>query len=383
MISRTRSLLTATASALVILAAAPASAATELDLQGVVGYDSNVFNLNDSIGERDGLFTDLEAGFSAERGWLGGTAGFDLGLAARLFESSMNDGDETKYFVRLRGDSGGKRKDRAFEWALRYRVQDSTYVSRSTGVVATDDGTPAGNEIGDRFDSSIGDLRGAWILPGGAFIEGVIETKDYRKDYAALGLDRLDYNQYEVAPGYESGGRRTDTFRIRLPLALRQYRDRRISDASGNPVPGTDLEYTYYGIDARYEHEFSRASALEFSGGYEIRTDNSVGYRDRKRWNTGVEWVYRPAAKTRVSGGLEWYSRVFDRPVTGDPTIVDETPEKEGYTLQAKYAAPFPGVEIKDFSLLAEGRWESFDNSNNVIFSYDRLEVFAGIRKKF
>lgn len=378
MMSRIRSLLTAAASALVILAAAPASAATELDLQGVVGYDSNVFNLNDSIGERDGLFTDLEAGFSAERDWLGGTAGFDLGLAARLFESSMSDGDETKYFVRLRGDSGGKRKDRAFEWALRYRVQDSTYVSRSTGVVATDG---LGNEIGDRFDSSIGDLRGAWNLPGGAFIEGVIETKDYRNDYAALGLDRLDYNQYEVIPGYEAGSR-TDTFRIRLPLTLRQYRDRRTSDVNGNSVAGTDLEYRYYGVDARYEHEFTRASALELSGGYEVRNDNGVGYGDRQRWNVAAEWNHRPDTQSRLSAGLEWSSRVLDRPVSGAP-VNDETPEKKGYTLNVKYARLFPGVEIRNLALLTEGRWESFDNSNNVLFSYDRLEVFAGIRKNF
>ncbi len=385
--SRSLFLPTAAAAVLAILAAAPAGATAELDLQGAVGYDSNVFNLNDSIGERDGLFTDLAAGFSADKKWpAGGAAGFDLGGTARLFESGVNDGDETKYFVRLRGDSGGKRNDHTFDWALRYRVQDSTYVSRFTGVVATDDGTPNGNRIGDRYDSAIADLRGAWHLPGGDYgrvsVEGAIESKNYLDDYSALSLDRLDYNQYEVTPEYETGSQ-TDTFRIRLPLSLRQYRDRRVSDATGASVSGTDLEYKYYGLDARYKHEFTRASALEFSGGYEVRNDNGIGYGNRKRWNVGTEWTYRSDKQTRLSAGIKYLSRVLDRPVTGDPSINDETPDKKGYNLNIKYLTPVPGVKIKDFSLLAEALWESFDNSSDARYSYDRLEAFAGVRKLF
>lgn len=375
----TRSMPAAASAALAILAAGPVSAGTALNLQGGVGYDSNVFNLNDSIGTRGGLFTDLEGGFSAERDWLArSSAGFDIGLAARRYESSVNEGDETKYFVRLRGDSGGTHKDPAFEWALRYRVQDSTYVSRSTGAVAT---TGSGSRIGDRYDSSIADLRGVWNFLGGAFIEGVVETKNYRNDYAALGLNRLDYDQYEVTPGYK-GGNSTDTFRIKVPLSLRQYRNRRVSDVNGAAVAGTDLEYRYYGVDAGYAHEFTHASALELSGGYEQRKDNGVGYGNRTLWNVGTEWTYRPAPKTRLSTGLEWNSRVLDRPSTGNP-LNDDSPEKKGYTLNLKYITPFPGVEIKDFSLLAEARWESYENSKTVIFTYDRLEAFIGIRKQF
>lgn len=69
--------------------------------------------------------------------------------------------------MRLRGDSGGKRSEHSFEWALRYRVRDATYVSRLTGRPATDPLTRA--DIGDRFDSSIADLRGGWHLPGGDY----------------------------------------------------------------------------------------------------------------------------------------------------------------------------------------------------------------------
>lgn len=367
-----------------VLAGAGASADHELDLRVDLGYDSNVFDLNESVGERDGMFAFLEAGFSAEdaspSGW---SMGLDAGATARLYEPNRNDGDQQRYFVRVRGDSGGKRREHSFDWALRYRLNDSTYVSRFTGAVSTDG---AGNAIGDRFDNSMVDLRAAWHFPGGSYgriaLEASALTKNYLKDYAALGLERLDYSQLGLGPEYERGDK-GNKLRIGLTLALREYRDRRASDSVGNPLGGTDLEYRYYGIDARYERALTRTTVLEWSGGYDLREDNGSGFGDRTRWNTGVEWTYQPGARSRLSVELEWSSRVFDRPVTGDPTIVDETPEKKGYRLDVRYSRPFPGVRTEGVSLLAETRWESFDNTDEARFSYDRLVGFAGIRKEF
>lgn len=366
-----------------MLAGGTASAAHQLDLRADVGYDSNIFDLNEIVGERDGRFSLVEAEFSAE-----GTSqsrwnvGVDASAAAQMFESRVSDGDEERYFVRLRGDSGGEGRQPTFDWALRLRRNDSTYVSRLTGDVGTD---AVGNEIGDRFDNDTSDLRATWRAAGGDHgrisLEGSVVSKNYRTDYAALGFDRLDYEEFGVTPEYRVERSDSD-FRLALNLASRQYRNRRVSDASGNPVAGTDLEYRYYGLDARYERQFTRASALEFSGGYDLREDNG-GFDDRTRWNAGVEWVYRPASQTRFSVGLEWSSRVFDRPVTGDPTINDEAPEKKGYSLNMRYARPFPGLKNKGVSLFVESRWESFDSSDNVRFSYTRLQTFAGIGKQF
>ena len=108
-----------------------------------------------------------------------------------------------------------------------------------------------------------------------------------------------------------------------------------------------------------------------------------MGYGDRNRWNVGFEWKHQPAKGEKLSAGIDYSSRVFDRPVTGNPLINDETPEKKGYVFDVKYVRPFPGVATKDLSLLAEVSWESFDNSSDVRFEYDRYEVFAGVRKEF
>jgi hypothetical protein len=330
------------------------------------------------------MFTQLEAAFRAEdKSSTGWTKKADIGASAQLFESGMSDGDEGKYFVRARGNSNEKRNEHGWDWTLRVQMHELTYVSRFTGVVATDG---LGNEIGDRFDKLTGDFQGAWHFPGGKYgrisVEGSAVHRNYLTDYEELGLERLDYDEFGITPGYDIGSR-DHNFRIGLSYSQRQYRDRRVSDAAGNPVAGTDLEYQIYGVDARIQHQLTRKSALELTGGYDIREDNGVGYADRTRWNAGIEWTYRPAAETRLVIELEWSSRVFDGQLVGDPTINDETPDKQGYQLNVRYTRPFPGLKSRGYLLLAEARSESYDNSDDLRYSYDRQNAFVGIRKIF
>ncbi len=376
--------LAAAFSALGMLVSGTASAEHELDVRAGLGYDSNVFDLNQTIGERAGMFTQLEAAFRAEdKSSTGWTKKADIGASAQLFESGLTDGNEERYFVRARGNSNEKSDEHGWDWTLRVQMHEQTYVSRFTGVVATDG---LGNEIDDRFDNLTGDFQAAWHFPGGKFgrisVEGSAAYKNYLTDYEALGLDRLDYDEFAITPGYDIGSRDRN-LRIGLTFSQRQYRDRRVSDVGGNPVAGTDLEYRFYGVDARFRHKLTRKSALELTGGYDIREDNGVGFADRTRWNAGIEWTYRPAAETRLVIELELSSRVFDRQLVGDPTINDEAPDKQGYQFNVRYARPFPGLKAHGYLLLAEAGWESYDNSDDVRFSYDRIDAFVGIRKEF
>lgn len=381
---RSTALVTAAFSALGMLMNGAAAADHELDLRADLGYDSNPFDLNQTIGERDGMFTRLEAVFRAEdlssTGW---TKKADIGATAQQFESGMTDGNEEEYFVRARGNSNEKRNENGWDWALRVKMNDQTYVSRFTGAVATDD---LGNEIGDRYDKLTGDFQAAWHFPGGRFgrfsVEGAATYRNYLTDYEELGLERLDYEEYEIGPGYDVGNREQN-LRIGLNYSQRQYRDRRVSDAAGNPVAGTDLEYQYYGIDTRFRRDLTRKNTLELTGGYEIREDNGIGFADRTRWNAGIEWTYRPGTDTRLVIDFEWNSRVFDNQVTGDPTINDEVPDKQGYDFNVRYTTPFPGLKSRGYLLYAEAGAESYDNSDDVRYAYDRTVAFIGIRKIF
>jgi hypothetical protein len=51
--------------------------------------------------------------------------------------------------------------------------------------------------------------------------------------------------------------------------------------------------------------------------------------------------------------------------------------------VQLRYARPFPFVEIRGFSLVLEAEWESFDNTDDERYTYDRFIGFLGVRQEF
>ncbi len=375
--------LLATAATLWLLAGA-AAAESDIDLKGGVGYDSNPYDLNSIVGVRDGFFTELDAtveaiGFSSG-GW---RKRADIGFSGKLYESSLRDADEARLYVRARGNSEERYDQNGWEWSLRYQGRDRTYVNRLTGEVGTDGN---GNDIGDRFDNGAADLSAAWRLPGWKLgrlsLEASVLDRNYLDDYEEFGLERLDYYEYALTPGYDYENRRNEV-RVRLRAAERRYDDRRTNDADGDPVPGTDLEYRYYGVDARYRHRFSRRIMVELTGRYETREDNGVGYGDRTIWSAGAEWNLRLPRDNRLSIEGEYGSRVFDQQVVGDPTVNDEQPEKKGFQGSIRYSRPFPFVDIRGFSLVIEADWESYDNSRDERYTYDRVTGFLGVRKDF
>ena len=367
-----------------LLAGGAASAEHAIDLRGGFGYDTNPFELNEIVGKREGIFAELEAQVSAEglasKGW---RKRADIGASGRLFETGMTDANEGRIYVRARGDANEQPTEHGWDWSLRSRARDTTYVSRLTGLEATDD---VGNPIGNRFDNMEGDFEAGWHFPRKKFgritVQGTFSYKDYLEDYENLGLDRLDHFQYGIAPQYELD-QRDSNVRVRLRLEERKYQDRRVSDVAGNPVPGTDLEYRYYAAEVRYQRRLSRRNSIEWNGEYELREDNGVGFADRTRWDTSIEWTYQPKDKSRLSAELQYSSRTFDLQTVGDPTINDETPDKKGFDVSIKYARPFPFLDIRGFSLVAEAGWESFDNTNDIRYAYDRLVGFLGVRQEF
>jgi len=381
--SRSNSLPGLVVGIIIAVLASTADAESDIDLEGSLGYDSNAFELNPVVGVQSGMFTEASAVVEgigeATGGW---TKRADIGFAGRLYESALSDANQARLYVRARGSSNEDYGDNGWAWSLRYQARDKTYVSQLTGEVATFGGEP----IGDRYDKSVADLRATWRLPGGRFgrlsLEGWALDQNYWDDYEDLGLDRLDSNEYGIGPTYEIGDYDRGV-RLGLRAERRIYKDRRTSDANGDPVAGTDREYDYYGADARWRHRFSRRVAMQVSGGYEIREDNGVGYDDRTRWNAGVDLDLRLPRSNRLSLGLEYYSRVFDNQVAGDPTINDEQPDKEGFEGRLRYQRPFPFVDVRDFSLFVEVTWESYDNSRDERYVYDRTVGLLGVRKDF
>ena len=58
-------------------------------------------------------------------------------------------------------------------------------------------------------------------------------------------------------------------------------------------------------------------------------------------------------------------------------------PEKKGFDVQIRYARPFPFVDISGFSLVVEAELQSYDNSDDERYTYDRFVGFLGVRQEF
>lgn len=367
-----------------ILASGAARADHRIEVSGGMGYDGNPFELSDLIGPREAFFLEGEATVSAEgeavSGWIKRA---DIGFTGRIFERDDHEADIARFHVRARG--GTREKDTQHGWDLSVRslARDQTYVSRLTGVEATDD---LGNPIGDRYDSVTGEIEGEWRFPAtrlGRASVGVAGTyKNYWYDYRALGLDRLDYYEFGVMPGFEFG-RRANRFRLRGTLQQRDYFNRRVSDALGAPVAGTDLRYRYYGADLRVEHRFSDRGVFEVTADYELREDNGAGFGDRTQWSVGGEWSWRYDGGSRLRLDATYRSRILDNQATGDTTVNDEAPEKKGFEFAVRYTRPFPFLDIEGFSLFAEAGYEDYTNNDDPRFVYDRIVGLVGVRQEF
>jgi len=367
-----------------VFAAADARADHQIDLKGGFGYDSNPYELGNAFGSVDGAYTELEATVSAEgraaKGWIKRE---DIGFIGQLFENGMHAADRARFYVRARGDSDEKYDEHGWSWSLRSQARDTTFVSRLTGRTATDD---LGNDIGDRYDNLTGEFDAEWRLPGWKIGRLSLGTtgiyKNYWKDYERFGLDRLDYYSYALQPAFEIGDG-SQRLRVRVKAEQREYFNRRVSDAAGDPVPGTDLRYRYYGGDLRFQYRSENRTAFEWKAAYEVRNDNGVGFADRSEWEVGADWSWRGKDGSRFSIDGGYSKRTFDNQVTGDPPVNDEIPEKKGLEAQLRYQRPFPFLDIKGFSLVAEADWEDYDNNDDPRFAYDRWVAFIGVRQIF
>ncbi|HSC28197.1 MAG TPA: hypothetical protein VLD67_13040 [Vicinamibacterales bacterium] len=377
---KTSSILLASVTAVL---AGSARADADIDLRSAFGFDSNPFELSDVIGRREAFFIDgdasVEATGEAVHGW---RKRADIGFSGRIYERDDHEADQARLWVRARG--GTEERDNQHGWDLSVRAQarDRTYVSRLTGAEATDS---LGNDIGDRYDSMLGEIEGEWRFPKvkiGRFSIGANGTyRNYWRDYGSLGLTRLDYYEYALTPTAELGSG-TDRVRVRVTGTERRYFNRRVDDAIGNPVPGTDLRYRYLGGDVRWQHRFSERGTFELGTDYEWREDNGVGFGDRTLWSFGAEWNWRPDENSRITLDGRYRKRAFDNQ-TGDETINDEAPEKKGIEFAVRYARPFPFVDIEGFSLIAEAGYEDYDNTDDPRFVYERWTALIGVRQQF
>jgi len=364
---------------------APSNPTVSHDFDGRVegGYDSNPLKLNSNVS--DAVFGRLKLGYELtyqfakrQRFFVGGE------LVGRRY--SVDEADRDRGYVKIGfRDSSIKLGEGRLRTTVgaRYGYRSLTFVDQFTGQEQTESGVP----IGTRFDANWYEMFAAFRAPvtktTTLILDGGVKFKDYRDDFTNLGLDRLDYTEYAVEPGLRqkfSGGL---SARITLPMSYRLYDDRRAEDIVGNDVPGSDLRYFYYGIDARIGDPASKSMRWTVGADAERRVDNESGFNDRNTYGLYGRATFGRRDGNRLGVNVKVSLREYDEI---DTLAIDAANDggrvKQGVRARLTYTNPinlYSGLGV-DLFLSASG--EAFDNSDGN-FTYSRYTANAGVRKKF
>jgi hypothetical protein len=346
----------------------------------VSGVDSNPYRLADP-GNGQAIFNAVSADQDLSK---------YIGKNNRMFLDVSGDGvlyqgdykDASEWAVRARvGFKSKHRSPEVFHFRTRLQVEGElerdTYVERSTGTVATF----GGEDIGDRFDTNTVRFRSVIDAKPLSWLRSILdisaERVNYVEDYASLGITELDYEQGTAVAELKFRLSEAVTLSMSTPVSVRRYLNREARDLDGNLIPGSGLEYTYYGADAGLVFKPSRALRLSLKGSYELREDNESGYYDRTRLTGAMNMSYAFGQNSLRLRAI-YSSRELREdapPAPTDPTQYGRT--REGYTTSFVYERRFGYQRLPTFIFL-EARYRSYDNSDP-IYAYDRGMAVVGI----
>lgn len=346
------------------------------------GYDSNPLKLGSAL-SRGGGFGRLSINYAPYYRISSNNRIFvDGRISVYRFQDSVNAANSASGRVSLGWQTRNIPGFSRVRLGARYRVRRSTFVDQATGVEAIF----SGQSIGSRFDygssEAFLDLDAKISSSTRLALDSTFVYRDYRDDFAALGLDRLDYTQITVEPALNH--QFSDSLRAKLEMLLRGrfYKDRRAEDLNGANIAGSDLRYYYVGARASLTKRLGDRTRLTLGTDVERRIDDESGFDDRTQFEVFGRSRFTFSGGDSLSFDASWMYRWYD---DADIAAVDEENDggrrKNGFRLRGNYSHPVhvAGIELP---LFVRGRFDSFNNSNS-IFQYRRWAVSAGLRKKF
>lgn len=346
----------------------------------VSGVDNNPYRLADG-GNEQAIFTAVSVDQDLSK-YIGknNRMFIDVGGDGVLYQGDFQDADKWSARARV-GFKSKRRSPEVFHFKTRLQVEGEirrkTYIERSTGQVA-DFG---GEEIAERFDTNTVRFRSVIDAKPLGWLRSIIDVSaervNYTEDYAALGLSELDYEQGTAVAELKFRLADPLTFSLAAPVSVRRYLNRRARDIDGNLIADTDLEYTYYGIEAGMVIKPNSAFRLSLKAAYEQRDDNESGYYDRTRQLVAVNMRYAFGHNMlRLRGFYTSRELRADAPAAPvDPTDYGRT--RDGYTASLVFERRFGFHQLPTFAFL-EVRYQSYDNSDP-IYAYDRGRAVIGI----
>ncbi len=355
-------------------------AGSNAELEALTGHDSNPYRLSSAYDTA--FYSDVSLKGSVSQGSL--TAGkfkAAAGVSQLYYGSGGQHGEKTKF--KFEGKFSKKNiiifADR-YDSSLVYKLADSTYVERSTGLPADYSGFNTEN----RYDAETRMLKNRYRVSAFDAVELGLEVnykaKDY-EDYNEIGLYSLDYQQVTLLPGVElSVGEKQD---VEFGFVVRQrYYDSRLAkDAFGSAIDDRELGYAYRGFSLAYEFEYNELLTLNASYKNTKRSDNGGGYYDQRKEGLKLFIELRPDSRQILEAGIIKSDTDFDKsPLALD--LDEENRETEGYRYVVDYRYRLSEQRRQPMYVVTSVLVDDYEDSDPV-YTYDRVRLLLGVSKEF
>ena len=351
--------------------------AVELAVSGHAGVTSNPHQLSDSFQPDSEVFTLFDLKFSNR---------FDNGSYFKAqTKQSLFLNDETADRSRTKLDLGYRSKFHISEQKFRYKlwadstIRNSTYVSKTTGQVATFNG----QSIADRYDSVQNNLNAYVSLRSANKTRYKISyqhrDKDYQ-DYSIPGLSNFDYAHHRLRLNVDFRVSDESHVVAKIGTTRRDFKDRRAQDLNGDDIPGTNLEYDYLEYSLGYSYRPDKTVRLGALVEFIEREDNGVGYADSTYDRVTLSARFVLSETDSLDASLRYSDLAYVNQVVIDPSSLEEFGyDNKGYSILVDYRRALSSREENKFTLLLN--FEAFDfDSSDPRYQYSEYVFSAGVR---
>ncbi|TQV84398.1 hypothetical protein [Aliikangiella coralliicola] len=356
---------------------APMASSADLYLTGLYGLDDNPHNLSDARAPKQEEFAFADFKLSAN---------YDRMFYAKAYAKKAHYfNDERADWFKGELDLAFKSKFKIKKYRFRYKlsadhmVNDETYVSKVTGLVATF----GGQSIADRYDAETTNYNGELSYKTKQNTTFKLKLQQRQKAYEEFtiaGLSNLDYDHNRI--GFDIDYRPSDSGRFFLDTEVtqRDFVDRRAKDLQGDDIADSQLEYNYYGVKMGYVYRPDSSVRWRYSFKYNNRRDNSSGYWNANASSISISTKYVLADYHILKGRLKYSKFTYENQLDQDTTGLDEEiKERHGVTLSFDYEwilATLYDTKLGLYFGIESGAFVS----SNPDYEYEGTSVSAGIR---
>lgn len=280
-----------------------------------------------------------------------------------------------------------------FMFELFGQTKDSTYVDHSSGQIATFNRItpPLDEQIEDRFDYSYSGFFTSGSVPISTeafFVYDIEYLQKTYQDYPNLeleGLDNLDYEQYELDIGFEKWIWPRTNLITMAGWGVREYLSKPAVDGDGYEIPGSVLGYTMMEIENAIEFELSRTFSWKLGFDFEKRHDSGDGFYDSTYAGAFTRVQYNNPGYVKITLYAAYSKRKYDNieeAINADPDDFmeeEDLRDREGYKVKLELVRNMYQWTRIPFDVILGAELKSYENSNP-IFTYDRTQIYAGVR---